>query len=93
VVEEGRLVALAATVSDSSDVHLTIEASTAPEVRGRVESALLGAATRGLDTGETVTVEVPEVESGVRDVVTAAGLAPIRTLDRYGLRFTAAPVG
>ena len=56
------MVGLAATVSDSTDAHLTIEAATAPEVRGHVERALLRASMMGLAASQVVSVEIPEDE-------------------------------
>jgi ribosomal protein S18 acetylase RimI-like enzyme len=85
VMDGDRLAAIAVAVSDAAEGQLTLEAATSPEARGHAEGRLLRAAMASAAPRTVVTAEVPEDEPGVRAVVEAAGLAPIRTLDRYGL--------
>jgi ribosomal protein S18 acetylase RimI-like enzyme len=64
----------------------TAEFAVAPAARGAVEDALLGvalSAAQGL--AGSVTVEVPEQETGVSAWLVAAGYVPVRTLNRMVL--------
>jgi hypothetical protein len=72
-------------VRDATGAGTTAELAVDPGARGRVEAHLLAAATSDLSGPQVLSVEVPEDEFGVRTVVEAVGLAPVRTLDRYAV--------